>query len=211
MPSARPLPGGRASREKSRALPQRVKTEASRHHRVALEVAGKEPEIGLEIEHRADQSLAVFAARLGDFRNAVEHQHRRQRQLRALGRKARPARRPAGPRIRKFERRSCIRIPRPAPVPDCRRFPNIWGHGGKAAPRPGPCAGKSPPAACRGSCSRRRAAYNDFTCNDLLSALGICRTRRCSNDPVASKRFRAPPRRLRLPAPPISPAARGMT
>ena len=47
-------------------------------------MAGEEPEIRLEIEHRAHQALAVFTADLRDLGNAVEHQHRRQRQLRAF-------------------------------------------------------------------------------------------------------------------------------
>src|ERR1700684_233205 len=51
---------GRAepAEEEAEQLPQRVDAEAARHHRVALEVAGEEPEVGLEIEHRPHQPLA---------------------------------------------------------------------------------------------------------------------------------------------------------
>src|SRR5215831_10415146 len=66
-------------------LPQRVEAETTRHHRIALEMAGEEPEIRLYIELGARHALAVLAALLGDLRDAVKHQHRRQRQLRPLG------------------------------------------------------------------------------------------------------------------------------
>ena len=44
-------------------------------------MATEEPQVGLHIEFGADQALAIFAAGLGNFADAVEHQHRRQRQL----------------------------------------------------------------------------------------------------------------------------------
>ena len=50
-----------------------------------LEVAGEEPQVRLEVELGARHALAVLPALLGDFRDAVEHQHRRQRQLRSRG------------------------------------------------------------------------------------------------------------------------------
>src|SRR6185437_8647221 len=71
----------------------------------------------------------------------------------------------------KFERRSCIR-PSP-PLHAFARFPNIWEHGGKAAPLVRRCRDDTarqevPRRASRfASCGRRRSAYNDFTCNDF--------------------------------------------
>src|SRR4051812_13580641 len=84
---------GRAepAQEEAEHLPQRIDAEAAGHDRIALEVAGKETEGRLEGEHRADHALAVFPTPLGDLRDAVEHQHRRQRQLRALVEQLAPA------------------------------------------------------------------------------------------------------------------------
>ena len=80
--SARPRPGAPSQpRKKPEHLPERVEAEAAGHHRIALEVAGEEPEVGLDVELGADLALAVLAAVLADLGDAVEHQHRRQRQL----------------------------------------------------------------------------------------------------------------------------------
>src|SRR5471030_764362 len=68
--------------EETRHLPQRVEAQASRHHRIALKVAGEEPQVGLHVEFGHDLALAVFAAGFVDLGDAVEHQHRRQWQLR---------------------------------------------------------------------------------------------------------------------------------
>src|SRR6476646_6300517 len=78
---------GRAqpAEEKSDHLPKRIEAEAPRHHRITLEVAKEEPELRLHLEFGAHHAFAVLAALLGDLRNPVEHQHRRQRQLRAFG------------------------------------------------------------------------------------------------------------------------------
>src|ERR1700719_3875230 len=84
------------------------RAQAARHHRVALEVAGEEPEVGFEIQHRAHQALAVFAASFRDFGNAVEHQHGRQRQLRALVEELTPA---AGQEVLIVEVRTAILHP----------------------------------------------------------------------------------------------------
>src|SRR5689334_11509621 len=75
---------GRAepAEEKPDHLPERVKAEATRHHRIALEVAEEEPEVRLDIEFGTHHALAVLAARFRNLGNAIEHQHRRQRQLR---------------------------------------------------------------------------------------------------------------------------------
>src|ERR1700710_2311717 len=68
--------------KKADHLPHRVEAETARHHRIVLEMAAEKPEIRLHIEFGADQAFAVFAAGLRNIRDAVEHQHRRQRQLR---------------------------------------------------------------------------------------------------------------------------------
>ena len=67
-PSARPRPGrAEPAEEEAEHLPQRVEAEAARHHRIALEMAGEEPEVGLDVELGAHVALAVLAARLGDL------------------------------------------------------------------------------------------------------------------------------------------------
>ena len=48
-------------------------------------MAAEKPEVRLHIEFGADQALAVLSAGFGDLADAVEHQHRRQRQLRIAG------------------------------------------------------------------------------------------------------------------------------
>src|SRR5438552_9385138 len=73
--------------KKANHLPERIKAQASRHHGIALEMATEEPKVRLHIELGANHALAVFAAGLGNFADAVEHQHRRQRQLRIAGAK----------------------------------------------------------------------------------------------------------------------------
>src|SRR5690348_6619714 len=67
--------------EESGHLPQRVEAQAARHHRIALEMAGEEPEVRLDVELGHDLALAVLAALVVDLGDAVEHQHRWQRQL----------------------------------------------------------------------------------------------------------------------------------
>src|SRR5208282_208742 len=101
---------GRAepTEEETEQLPQRIEPEAAGHHRIALEVAGEEPQVGLEIEHRANQAFAVLAADCRDFGDAVEHQHRRQRQLRTFGEKLAP---PAGQQVLIVELRTALLHP----------------------------------------------------------------------------------------------------
>jgi hypothetical protein len=41
----------------------------------------EKPCVRLDLEHRAHHALAVLATRLGDFRDAVEHQHGGKRKL----------------------------------------------------------------------------------------------------------------------------------
>src|SRR3546814_8446786 len=48
-------------------------------------MAGEEPQVGIDVEFGADQALSERAALAGDLRDAVEHQHRRQRQARVAG------------------------------------------------------------------------------------------------------------------------------
>src|SRR5712671_3593207 len=48
-------------------LPQGVEAETARHHRIALEVAGEEPQVRLHVELGARHSLAVLAALLGNL------------------------------------------------------------------------------------------------------------------------------------------------
>src|ERR1700737_1431804 len=45
-------------------------------------MAGEEPEVRLDVELGNRLALAMLAARLADLGDAIEHQHRRQRQLR---------------------------------------------------------------------------------------------------------------------------------
>src|SRR6185369_11556473 len=86
--------------EKTKQLPQCVEAQAARHHRIAFEMAGEEPEVRPHLQRRAHQTLAVFAARFRQFGNAVEHQHRRQRQLRPFGKHLAPA---AGQQVLEFK------------------------------------------------------------------------------------------------------------
>src|SRR5437899_1120248 len=86
--------------EKSQELPQRIEAKATRHYRIALEMAGEEPKIRLHFQRRAHQTLAVFAARFRQLGNAVEHQHRRQWQLWSFGKHLAPA---AGQQVFEFK------------------------------------------------------------------------------------------------------------
>ena len=131
---------GRAepAEEEAEQLPQRIEAEAAGHHRIALEVAGEEPEVGLEIEHGAHQALAVFAAGFRDLGNAVEHQHRRQRQLGIAGPEQFAA--AAGQQILVAEACAPVLHPHPIlsrlhepPLVPKSETPNIGGAGGKAS------------------------------------------------------------------------------
>src|SRR6202035_1157008 len=77
-PSRRPEPTQIAPRQ----WPKGIQAEAPRHHRTILEMAAEEPKIGVDVELRAHASFAVGASSFGDLSDPVEHQHRRQRQLR---------------------------------------------------------------------------------------------------------------------------------
>jgi len=78
-----PAPGRAVpAHEKADQLPHGVKAQTTRHHRIAPEVAFEEPAIGADIELRFDPAFAIGAAAVRDVFDAIEHQHRRQRQLR---------------------------------------------------------------------------------------------------------------------------------
>src|SRR5262245_61977141 len=79
----RASPTGRAqpAQEEAKQLPKRIKTKAAGHHRIALEVAWEEPQVRLKVEHGTNQALAVLAPGFCDLRNAIEHEHGRERQL----------------------------------------------------------------------------------------------------------------------------------
>ncbi|MDT4873928.1 hypothetical protein FQZ97_1091970 [compost metagenome] len=68
--------------EETNQLPHGIEAEAARHHRVAFEVAGEEPQVRRDIELGDDFALAVFAAGVADMSDAIDHQHVRRGQLR---------------------------------------------------------------------------------------------------------------------------------
>src|SRR5262249_38205366 len=72
------------TQEEAKHLPQRIDAETAGHHRIAFEMAGEEPKVGFEGEHRSHQPLSVVATLFRDLGNAVEHEHGWQRQLRPL-------------------------------------------------------------------------------------------------------------------------------
>jgi len=76
--------------EEAEHLPKGIKPEATGHHRIALEMAEKEPEVGPDVEFGANLAIAVLAALTDDPRDPVEHQHRRRRQPRVAGTKEFP-------------------------------------------------------------------------------------------------------------------------
>src|SRR5690606_36167366 len=61
-------------------LPQGIEPEAAGHDGIFLEMALEEPEVGTDVELGLDEALVVGAAGGRNLRDAVEHQHRRQRQ-----------------------------------------------------------------------------------------------------------------------------------
>src|SRR3984893_2235311 len=63
------------AQEEAEKLPQCVERQAARHHRIALEMAGEEPEVRLHVEFGHDLALAIAAALVVDLHDAVEHQH----------------------------------------------------------------------------------------------------------------------------------------
>src|SRR5690606_23425171 len=75
------LPG----EEEADQLPHRVQAQAAGHHRIAAEVALEEPQVRADVEFGRDPAWAVRATFVVDVGDAVEHQHRRQRQAAAAG------------------------------------------------------------------------------------------------------------------------------
>ena len=73
-------------------LPHGIQTQAAGHHRVALEMAAEKPQVRSHVELRQHLAAAEAATVIADVRNAVEHQHRRQRQLRVAGPEQLPTR-----------------------------------------------------------------------------------------------------------------------
>ena len=59
--------------EEADKLPQGVHAKAAWHHRIAHEMAGKEPEVGVQVEFRNDLALGVRAATVVNVDNAVAH------------------------------------------------------------------------------------------------------------------------------------------
>src|ERR1700737_68326 len=82
-------------------------------------MAGEEPEVRLDVELGNRLPLAVLAARLADLGDAVEHQHRRQRQLRIAFAEQLPS--PAGEHALVIEARP--------PFPHPRNYPRYCRHG----------------------------------------------------------------------------------
>src|SRR5471030_1059305 len=70
---------------KTDQLPHRIQPQASRHHRVALEMTGEKPEFRAQVQLGHDLALAVGSALVADVDDAVEHEHGRQGQLRVAG------------------------------------------------------------------------------------------------------------------------------
>src|SRR6476620_1786976 len=73
--------GAEPAQKESEQLPERIKSEAAGHYRIAFEMTGEKPVVGAQIEHSAQKPFAIGSAGFRDLGNAIEHQHRWQRQL----------------------------------------------------------------------------------------------------------------------------------
>src|SRR5690606_28678885 len=73
------------AKKEPRHLPQRIEAEATGHDRIADEVAGKEPEVRMDIELGPDEALTELPALFAHLGYPVEHQHGRRRKLRIAG------------------------------------------------------------------------------------------------------------------------------
>src|ERR1035437_2347453 len=96
---------------KTDQLPHCIQPQASRHHRVALEMTGEKPEFRAQVELGDDLALAEGSALVADVDDAIEHQHGRQGQLRIAGAEHLPA--PAGEQLlvgknRSFGQSACF-------------------------------------------------------------------------------------------------------
>src|SRR5712692_8431891 len=52
--------GAEPTQEEAEQLPERIETQAAGHDRIALEMAGEEPQVRPEIEYGANQAFAIF-------------------------------------------------------------------------------------------------------------------------------------------------------
>src|SRR5450759_3579690 len=82
---------------KTDQLPHCIQPQASRHHRVALEMADEKPEFRAQVELGDYLALAEGSALVADVDDAIEHQHGREGQLRIAGAEHLPA--PAGEQL----------------------------------------------------------------------------------------------------------------
>src|ERR1043166_1996415 len=73
--------GTAPDQEETDHLPERVEAETAGHYRIALEMAAEEPEVRIDIQLCTHHPLAVVAAGCRYFGDAIEHQHRWQRQF----------------------------------------------------------------------------------------------------------------------------------
>src|SRR4029077_98021 len=73
------------TQEEAQQLPQHIEAQAAGTARIAFEMAGKEPQVRLEIEHSTNQAFPVLAAGFCDLGDAIEHEHGGQRQLGIAG------------------------------------------------------------------------------------------------------------------------------
>src|SRR5262249_15981718 len=81
-----PLSGSTEPAEKeAQHLPQGINAEAARHDRNPEEMATEKPKVRLDIEFGDNLAFAKFTAILRYMRDAIEHQHGRQRQLGIAG------------------------------------------------------------------------------------------------------------------------------
>src|SRR5262249_11965393 len=97
--------GAGPTEEEAHQLPQGVEAEATRHHRITLEMTRKKPQVRLHSELGSGKSLAMPATLLGNFADPLEHQHRRQRQLGAAGKQFAA---PAGEQVLEFKARTSV-------------------------------------------------------------------------------------------------------
>ncbi len=66
-------------------MPHGVQTQATRHDRIALEMAGEKPQVGADVQLSYNLALVVGAAPFTHVLDAVYHKHVGQGQLGILG------------------------------------------------------------------------------------------------------------------------------
>src|SRR5262249_3982455 len=141
------------------------RAEVARHRRLALKRAREEPQMGFELDPGANQAFAVFPADLGDFGDAVEHQHRRQRQLRALRKQLAP---PAREEVLIVEIRAAFLHPRGSSAisGQCFDLLTYWHSGAKAHPH-------MPQPHSAGAARARSGGCGTENCRILISSATI--------------------------------------